>query len=371
MKGHIRKRGSKWCFVLNLGRDPQTGKRKQKWFSGYITKKEAQRAMIEKIAEFNRGDFIEPTKMSLSDFFDTWLNEEVKGSRSPHTFDMYNNLVKNHIKPGLGSLTLDKLAPLHVQKFMGQVSEKELAASTMNYTLLVLKTALSWAVKMEMIPKNPADKISPRAKNSTRMKVWTAEEVARFLKVARENRYFPAFHLALSTGMRIGEILGLHWEDINLENATVNIRRMLEETSLGNRIVERTKSDAGRRSVALTDEAVEVLKQHQAQQKKEMLLLGYRSDLVFMNLKGKPITSRGIRYHFASCISKANVPKIRFHDLRHTHASLLLQQGVHPKVVQERLGHSSITMTLDTYSHVIPSMQKEAAAALGKIMGNE
>lgn len=370
MQGHVRKRGKKWCFVLDVGRDPETGKRKQKWFSGYATKKEAQRAMSEKLAEVNRGDYIEPTKMNLADLLDTWLREEVKGSRSAHTFDMYSTLVRNHIKPGLGSLPLDKLAPLHIQKFMSQMTGKDLSASTVNYALFVLKTALSWAVDMELIPKNPAQKITPKSKTKARMNVWTPEEVARFLRTAKDNRYFTAFHLALSTGMRIGEILGLHWEDVDLDDGMIRVRRMLEESSEGSRIVERTKSDAGRRSIALTDESVEVLKRHRANQKQEMLILGYRSDLVFMNMKGKPISSRGLRYHFDGCIKLAEVPKIRFHDLRHTHATLLLQQGVHPKVVQERLGHSSITMTLDRYSHVIPSMQKEAAQSLGNIIQN-
>ncbi|SMO44909.1 tyrosine-type recombinase/integrase [Melghirimyces algeriensis] len=369
MKGHVRKRGKKWCFVLDIGKDPSTGKRKQKWFSGFPTKKEAQRALAEKMAEINRGDYVEPSKMNVGDFLDEWLVSEVKMSRSAHTFDMYQNLVKNHLKPGLGSASLDKLTPLHIQQFMGKISEKDLSISTINYILRVLKTALSWAVTMEMIPKNPASNISPKSGHRTTMKTWTAEQVNRFLQTAKGNRYYLAFYLALTTGMRQGEILGLEWSDIDFESGFIRIQRMLEESSQGSRIVERTKSDAGRRSIALSESALEVVKQHQKEQKQEMLKRGYRSDQLFVTLQGKPLSSRSLRYHFRSCIQKADVPHIRFHDLRHTHASLLLQQGVHPKVVQERLGHSSISMTLDTYSHVIPSMQKEAAQTLDEIIG--
>lgn len=248
------------------------------------------------------------------------------------------------------------------------MSEKDLSSSTVNQALTILKTALAWAVDMGMIQKNPAAKISRKAKEKAEMKAWTPDEVARFLSAARHNRYFTAFHLALSTGMRIGEILGLHWEDIDLNEGMIQVRRILEETSQGSRIIERTKTEAGRRSIALTDESVEVLKRHRATQKEEMMVLGYRSDLVFMNLKGKPISSRGLRYHFDGCIKLAEVPKIRFHDLRHTHATILLQQGVHPKIVQERLGHSSIQMTMDRYSHVTLSMQKEAVQSFGNII---
>ncbi|QKG84145.1 site-specific integrase [Kroppenstedtia pulmonis] len=190
------------------------------------------------------------------------------------------------------------------------------------------------------------------------------------MQSSKGNKYYAAFYLALTTGMRQGEILGLYWNDIDFESGFIRIQRILEESSQGNRIVERTKSDAGRRSVAISDTVAELLKQYQIRQRQDMLRRGYRSDLIFVSPKGQPISSRGLRYHFDSCITKAKVPKIRFHDLRHTHASLLLQQGVHPKVVQERLGHSSISMTLDTYSHVIPSIQKEAATLLDRIIEN-
>lgn len=374
MKGHIRKRGSKWCFVLDIGRDPETGKRRQKWFSGFATKKEAQRAMVEKIAELNRGEYIEPTKMTVKEFLEMWLEDEVKPNRKVSTYDIYHSVITNHLIPGIGNIPLHQLGPIHIHQLMKSLSNKDISSTTAKYSVRTLKVALNWAVKMQLIPKNPAAniRISTRSTGSG-MKVWTDEEVNRFLQAAKGSKFYPAFYLAITTGMRMGELLGLKWTDIDFDRGTISIRRTLQRTSAGLQLIEQTKTAKSRRLISISPSTVEVLKKHQVEQKKEMIQYNYRDvyDLVFTSRTGKPIEPRNLREYFSLITKKAGLPPIRFHDLRHTHATLLLKQGVHPKIVSERLGHSSISMTLDTYSHVIPSMQKEAAEMFDQIIAGK
>ncbi len=374
MKGHIRKRGSKWCFVLDIGRDPETGKRRQKWFSGFATKKEAERAMVEKIAELNRGEYIEPTKMTVKEFLEMWLEDEVKPNRKVSTYDIYHSVITNHLIPGIGNIPLHQLGPIHIHQLMKSLSNKDISSTTAKYSVRTLKVALNWAVKMQLIPKNPAAniRISTRSTGSE-MKVWTDEEVNRFLQAAKGSKFYPTFYLAITTGMRMGELLGLKWTDIDFDRGTISIRRTLQRTSAGLQLIEQTKTAKSRRLISISPSTVEVLKKHRVEQKKEMIQYNYRDvyDLVFTSRTGKPVEPRNLREYFSLITKKAGLPPIRFHDLRHTHATLLLKQGIHPKIVSERLGHSSISMTLDTYSHVIPSMQKEAAEMFDQIIAVE
>ena len=374
MKGHIRKRGSKWCFVLDIGRDPETGKRRQKWFSGFATKKEAERAMVEKIAELNRGEYIEPTKMTVKEFLEMWLEDEVKPNRKVSTYDIYHSVITNHLIPGIGNIPLHQLGPIHIHQLMKSLSNKDISSTTAKYSVRTLKVALNWAVKMQLIPKNPAAniRISTRSTGSE-MKVWTDEEVNRFLQAAKGSKFYPTFYLAITTGMRMGELLGLKWTDIDFDRGTISIRRTLQRTSAGLQLIEQTKTAKSRRLISISPSTVEVLKKHRVEQKKEMIQYNYRDvyDLVFTSRTGKPVEPRNLREYFSLITKKAELPPIRFHDLRHTHATLLLKQGIHPKIVSERLGHSSISMTLDTYSHVIPSMQKEAAEMFDQIIAGK
>jgi len=373
LKGHIRKRGSKWCFVLDIGRDPETGKRRQKWFSGFATKKEAERAMVEKIAEINRGDYVEPSKMTVREFLNMWLLDEVKPNRKTTTYDLYRSLSKNHIIPEIGNIPLNKLTTIHIHRFSKSLLDKGVSPTTTKFNIRIIKVALNWAVKMQLIPKNPAANFQTSVKPAgSEMKVWTDQQVNQFLQAARGSKYYPAYYLAVSTGMRIGEILGLKWSDVDFDQGVISIRRILQRTSEGLKLVDQTKTTKSRRLINISPSTVEVLKKHRIKQKEEMIKYNYRNaDLVFTTRSGKPVEPRTFREYFATIVKKAGLPRIRFHDLRHTHATLLLQQGVHPKIVSERLGHTSISMTLDIYSHVIPSMQKEAAEMFDQIIAGK
>lgn len=371
MKGHIRKRGSKWAFVVDIGKDPVTGKRKQKWFSGYRTKREAEKAMAEKIAEISRGDYVEPKRIPLRDFLNDWLEINAKHRVGVTTYDSYAFLARRYIIPQIGHIPLDKLSPFQLQKLYTDLldmdkerGEGKISPSTVRRVHNVLLSAFDWAIKMQMIPKNPAKNVQPPKQREEGMIVWTREEAGTFLKTCKGHRLYPLFYLALSTGMRKGELLGLKWEDIEWDYEVIRVRRTLGRTSEGFIVREQPKTAAGRRSVYISSGTVKVLQKHRKRQREELLKIGMTNpEYVFLTSTGKHYDASYIHRTFNALIKKAEVPKIRFHDLRHSHATFLLQEGVHPKIVSERLGHQNIAITLDIYSHVIPSMQKEAAKA--------
>lgn len=372
MQGHVRKRGKKWCFVLDVGRDPATGKRKQKWFSGYKTKKEAQRAMAEKLAEVNRGDYIEPAQMKFKDLAWLWLDEYVKTKCQPKTYEDYERIIRNHVeKEEIGGKMLDQLKPVLFQRLYNRKHDEGLSPSYVQSIHCVCLGSLKWAVKMQMIQKNPAEQATPPKRMRRQMKYWTREQVEQFFEYAKDHIHFPVFYLAFFTGMRRGELVALHWEDVDLESGRISVHRSsFRVKGQGLKIQDTTKTAAGRRVIEISPGVVSTLKKHKAKQAAHLMQIGQAPKFVFCTANGTPVEPTDLGQYFRRLIKRAGLPQIRFHDIRHTHATLLLQQGVHPKIVQERLGHSSITMTLDTYSHVIPSMQKDAANMLENLFTN-
>ena len=372
MKGHVRKRGSKWAFVIDIGKDPATGRRKQKWFSGYRTKREAEKAMTEKIAEISKGDYIEPSRQPFRDLLREWLEVDVRNRLSGRTYDMFEYLIRVYIVPRIGDVPLDKLSPLHIQKFYNDLLDTEkirgggkLSPTTIRHIHKAVYSSLKWGVRMRIVPRNVAENVQPPKRRKSEIKVWTQEEAAEFLSVCKGHRLYAFYYLALSTGMRRGELLGLRWEDVDLERGIIMVRRTLVRKGTSYEVEEEPKTASSRRSIHISPQTIEVLKQHRTKQKEELLRLGMTNpEYVFLSIAGKFIEPSYVRKTFRKLIEKAKVPLIRIHDLRHTHATFLLQQGVHPKVVSERLGHASISMTMDLYSHVTPNMQKEAAMAL-------
>ncbi|MFB5193176.1 site-specific integrase, partial [Alicyclobacillus fastidiosus] len=378
MRGHVRKRGNKWCFVIDVGKD-ENGKRIRKWFSGFETKKEAERAMAAKINEVESGGYIDPTKETIEQYFKRWLSDKQAQIRHG-TYRKYAWLVNRHIIPGLGNLGLSDLKPFHLQSFYTKLSKAEnpLSNRSILHAHLIIHEALDRAVKWGLVARNVSDAVDPPRVEPKRGQVWTAEQALHFLNVTKreplEQRYWIGFLLAIMTGMRKGEILALKWEDIDWETGFARINRTLTFVS-GEPLFQEPKTDRGRRSIALSPETMDALKHHKTRQARERLQYGpaYRDhDLVIAREDGRPMFPRTFDGAWYRSIERAQVPKIRFHDLRHTHASLLLQQGVHPKVVSERLGHSTINITLDIYSHVLPSLQNvNSGLKLLKIIGRK
>jgi integrase len=371
--GSVRKDGTSWYYVIELGKGLD-GKRKQKKKRGFKTKKEAQKALNEAIHALNTGTYIEPSKMLLGEYLEDWLeNKRIQVKES--TYKKYYWIINSHLNPIIGDIALSDLKPIHVQQFLLTLSnDKGLSSENIRKVHSVLSSALKQAVKLELIFKNVAALIEPPRATKSEMKVWDLEEVQQFLNNAQSNRYYIAYLIALTTGMRQGEILALTWKDIDFDNAVLQVRQTLSHD--GKKINQHTKTAAGTRTIALPEELLVELKKHRVQQAKEKLLAGslYEDlNLIVCTNVGTPLNPRNLLRNFYGQTDKAGLERIRFHDLRHTHATLLLKQGVHPKIVAERLGHADTRITMDRYSHLLPNMQRDTAQQFGRMLfgGNE
>ncbi|MGO4787009.1 tyrosine-type recombinase/integrase [Paenibacillus sp. 2KB_20] len=372
MKGHVRKRGKKWCFVLDIGRD-ENGERRQKWFSGYDKEKDAERAMIEKIKEINDGVFIEESEETVSEFMTNWLTNK-KNQVRPGTWKSYSWLINTHLIPHLGKVKVFHLKPRHLNDLYNQKLLNTISANSIKKLHGLIKDALDEGIGFGDISKNVANAVTPPRVKKVKFEVWNEAQLKVFLESAKTNRFHVVFDLAASTGMRIGEILGLRWKDVDLNAGKLSIRQAYTKAHSGYEFHE-PKTASGERSVALFPDTIELLRQHQSEQereKNENRPIYNDHGLVIQTHIGTPVSPRNLSREYYKILDKLDLPKIRFHDLRHTHASILLKRGVHAKIVQERLGHSSITITLDTYSHVLPGLQEAALRSLGgSILGDD
>lgn len=369
MSGSVKKEGNTWYFVIDLGKDLLTGKRIQKKKRGFKTKKEANTALAETLNEVNKGTYVEPSKILFSDYLNQWLHDK-QINIMPSTYSNYRWLVDKHINPYLGNVELSKLNPMIIQKFYNDLVLKgSLAQENIQKIHSLIKDSLNKAERWGLISKNVASLVDRPKAYKKEMSVWTIEEVKEFLIAAKDDRLFVAFILAISTGMRQAEILGLRWKDLDTEDSSISIVQTLSHD--GKTLKTGTKTKAGMRKVHLPLETLQILQKHKRLielEKKQNSPLYTDNDLIVCTTVGTPVIPRNLMRSYYRLISNAKLTKIRFHDLRHTHATLLLKQGVNPKIVAERLGHADIRITLDTYSHLMPSMQKEATAEFGKLL---
>ncbi len=295
------------------------------------------------------------------DHLEDWFKTK-KHSINIQTAKTYDSYIKNRIVPRLGYVKLAHLSPKLLQGYVNDLIEDGLASSTIKKAYNIIKSSLDYAVDMELISSNPVKKIQLPKPKKAEITVWELDDVQTFLKAASPHRWYAAFHLAITTGMRRGEILGLRWKDVDLEKGILYVRQTLSKD--GKQFLTGAKTASGVRSIKLSNETVVVLKKHRAAIAKEKLKTGpsYQDyDLVICTDSGTPVNPENLKKSYSRLIQAAGVPKIRFHDLRHTHATMLLSQGVNAKVISERLGHSNIKTTLDIYSHILPNMQEEAA----------
>lgn len=372
MKGHVRKRGEKsWAVVLDLGRDAD-GKRRQKWHSVKGNRKDAERVLARLVNEINTGEYVEPAKIRLSEYLERWLRDYAKPRVSAKTYERYSDIVNRNIVPALGNYSLAKLRPLHIQAFYAEAlssgrkdGKGGLSAQTVVHFHRLLHKALDQAVRWQMLARNPAASVEPPRPERKQMRALDEGETATLLKLVEGTRLYIPVLVAVTGGLRRGEILALRWRDLDLETGRAVIARSLEQTREGLRI-KLPKTERGRRTVVLPKYTCEALRTHRVAQAKQKLALGpaYEDeDLICPREDGSRWPPDVLSTAFAAMVRNSNQSHFRFHDLRHTHATQLLKQGVHPKIVSERLGHSNIGITLDTYSHVLPGMQEDAMAA--------
>lgn len=371
-RGSIREMGKgTYRIAIYLGTD-SNGKRKYYYETIHVkNKKQAQEYLTQKLNELDKGDFIEPANLTVSEYLDKWAETALKPRVRAKTFDSYMQLIDLYIKPSLGAYKLAKLTPLAIQSMYTAMIDKRLKPRTIRYTHMVLKNALGQAVKWQMLRSNPADNVDLPKQTRQEMNVLTPEQAKRFLEACTYNRWGILFELLLVSGMRPGEALGLKWEDVDFKNNRIHVKRALSRTKEGWRL-EEPKTAQSRRTILLPAEVMQDLKEHKKNQAEEKLAAGTSYTdygLVFACSNGEPLEERNIvNQYFKPLLKEAGLPDIRLYDLRHTCATLLLAAGENPKVVAERLGHANITLTLGTYSHVLPSMQEAATRKLSEIL---
>ncbi len=366
MRGRIikRKGSSNYTIVLQLGLDPVTGKRKQQWIAAGTSKREAERKLAELVHEIDTGSYMKPGKITLAKYLGRWLLEYAQTNLSPTTVEGYEHIFRKYIIPALGNLTLAQIKPEHLQKYYSDKLNGGLSAQTVRHHHTVLHKALQTALKWGLLSRNVADGADvPRARR-TEMQTWDENEVNCFLEAAKHSSHYALFYLALFTGMRRSELLALRWQDADLLYGQISVARGLHCLKDGTCIFSEPKSAKSRRTIALPPSVISLLREYRARQEFEHKMQGIPSndnDLIFSSAEGRPLLPNSVTHAWIKLVHRAGLKYIRLHDCRHTHASLLLKQGIHPKIVQERLGHSSIQITLDTYSHVAPGLQEAAA----------
>ncbi len=361
--GNFQRADGQWCASVSLGYDGN-GKRKRRTVYGK-TKQEVQ----EKLKAVHQEDGRLPAdsrKTTVGMYLKTWL-ESVRLNRRNTTYDRYELLARMQIIPHLGNHRLHQVGPLHIQQWLGDMQRAGESDWSRFHAGVVLNTALRAAVKKGLIPSNPCAGADMPKMPKHEMHAWDAEQVKRFQAESAKDRLHALYVVAIGTGMRQGELFGLRRSDIDFDEGCLSVRRSLEDVR-GQLKLKEPKTAAARRRIELPSHVRAELHEH----RKRMLAEGQdvRDGLVFCDGDGGFLRrSNVLRRSYFSILKRAGLPRIRFHDLRHTAASLLLMLGDNPKVVQERLGHARVEVTLNTYSHVLPTMQKEAAKKLDKLLG--
>jgi integrase len=370
-RGNIHQR-SPGSFRLRytLGKDPVTGKRRTATATVRGTRKDAERELTRLLRTTDTGEHVDPSRMTVGQWLDLWL-DTIRAEVSQKTHESYTEIVRCYLKPALGSARLDKLAPSQIQKAYNSWTRqdgKPLSPRTHHYIHVILKSSLARAVEQQSLARNPADIFSTRLPKIERKELTTltVEQSAHLLESIKDAHIYWPVLLALTTGMRRGEILALRWKNVELDRGTLRVMESLEQTKAGLRF-KAPKTDRTR-AITLPAFVIDELRHLKRVQAETLLRLGIRQSgetLVCCREDGEPKQPGSVTGEFARLTSKIeDLPRVRFHDLRHSHATQLLADGIHPKIAQERLGHSTITTTMDLYSHVTDTMQADAAARL-------
>lgn len=382
MRGHVRRRcpipregvepckkncAHRWAYVIDTPAS-ETQRRKQVWKSGFRTRKEAEAALAVALARGPEGE-AKRAKIDVKTYFTDWLAHL---DRKPQTLETYTRIVNDRIVPGFGDLRLRDVTATTLRRQYAAWLAEGLSPSTVQLMHQVINKALGDAERAGLVQSNPARKVDAPRKVQHEMHTWTREQVVAFLEHVKDDRLSAMWRLFLATGMRRGEVAALQWTDLDLEARRLSVRRT--GYRLDGRWQTGTPKGRGRgatRMLSLDARTVEALRAHQEQQEAERTYmddLWVEHGLVFCRQDGKPLNPCRIGQALTAHARRAELPHVRLHDLRHTYATLALLAGIHPKVVSERLGHSSIGITLNLYSHVTSGMDKDAADVIAALL---
>jgi integrase len=357
----------RWVAALHLGYEG--GKRKRKVYFGR-TRREAQQKLVAAQRDLQTGILPSNEKLTLASFLDQWI-QDVAPTLRPRTHERYRQILTLHVIPTLGRTPVARLTPQQVQALVNAKIETGLAPATVVYVRAVLRRALTYAVRWGLAPRNVAALVDPPRVTRREVRPLSPDEARALLDAVRGDRLEALYAVALALGLREGEAFGLQWDDIDFENATLTVRHALLRMTGRLELVE-PKTARSRRTIALPSRIVAALRAHRARQLEERLIAGAGWQdwgLVFATEIGSPLHRADVLRALHRHLAAAGLPPMRFHDLRHACASLLLAQGVHPRVVMETLGHSNIGQTMDTYTHVLPTLQRDAASRMDDVLG--
>lgn len=357
-----RRKDGQWCGSLSLS--DGSGRRRRRVVYGK-TRKEVSEKLFELRKQAEGGMLPQSGRMTVAQYLERWLEDGARPQVRPKTLESYRSIVRCHLVPNLGRERLSVLSSMHVQQAYAAMEKAQTGARTRQLAHAVLHRALSQAVRWDLIPRNPAAAVVRPRVDRREVRALSASEVREFLRCVRRDPFEALYVLAVTTGLRQGELFGLRWKDIDLRARKLSVQRAISEVN-GRVEVSQPKTAKGRRRVELPGLAVEALRE----QRKRSRATPHPEALVFPDSRGGPLRKYNFnRRSWQPLRERAGLRDLRFHDLRHSAATLLLSAGVHPKVVQERLGHATISVTLDTYSHVLGSLQREAADRLDDVLG--
>lgn len=374
MTGHVRKRGQRsWEIKFDLGTDPTTGKRLTRYHSFKGTKREADAELVRLKSSADSGTYVDASKSKVSEFLERWQRDWASFHVSPKTLERYSELLKSHVTPRIGNHVLQKLKPVHCAELYSTLLKEGrklgggLAPNTVGQIHRVLHRAFGHAVTWGLITINPCSAVEPPLTTTREIEVLSETQVTDILQKLRGRPMYMMAAIGLSTGVRRGELLALRWKDINLEAATMQVERSLEQTKAGLRFKE-PKTKHGRRQVALPQAVTTELRVYRKSQQELRLALGLGKDdpegLLFRRLNGLPIRPDNVSGEWRRLVSVLKLPKVTLHAWRHTHASQLIRLGLDVLTISRRLGHGSPSITLNVYGHLFAGSDERAAAGI-------
>ena len=361
MRGHLRKRGDRsWSVVVDIGHDPGTGKRRQKWIAVHGAKRDAEKRLAEVIRDLDAATFVEPSRLSLSGYLDQWMQDYVATSVRPRTARGYGAIVRR-LQGSLGNVRLTELNPQHVQRYYSGLLSEGLSAQTILHHHRVLSQTIGQAVRWDMLSRNVLDRVTPPKRTKPELRTLTASEVQHLLRSTEGTEFHVAIHLAIHTGLRRSELCGLIWSDVDLGARSLRVVRTMVSLRGDAAHQDEPKSRRSRRMVAFGIETAELLEERRASLSASGSVESAR---VCARRDGHEMLPDAVSRGFKEIAERCGITGARFNDRRHTHASLLLASGVPVHVVQARMGHESIQTTVDIYGHVLPASDVEAGQVL-------